>query len=178
MTSELSFQDKYDAMGRKDAAFEGVFMTAVKTTGIFCRPTCRARKPKPENVVFYETTQKALQHGFRPCKICKPLEALDETPAYIQDIIKDLHADPFLRLKDEDLRKCHIDPVQIRRWFQKHHNLTFHGYQRLLRVNTAFKSIQQGASVTESAFESGYESLSGFNEGYHSIFGSAPTDKI
>ena len=118
----LSFQEKYDAMGRKDAAFEGIFITAVKTTGIFCRPTCRAKKPNPENVIFYKSTQEALQHGFRPCKICKPLENLDETPISIQQIIKDLHQDPFLRLKDEDLRQRNIDPVYIRRWFQKHHN--------------------------------------------------------
>lgn len=175
MISQLSFQDKYEAMGRKDAAFEGVFMTAVKTTGIFCRPTCRAKKPNPENVVFYETVQQALQHGFRPCKICKPLDQLEETPQYIQDIITALHQDPFLRLKDEDLRQRDIEPTQIRRWFQKHHNITFHGYQRLLRVNTAFNNIQKGSSITEAAFDSGYESLSGFNEGYRSIFGSAPT---
>ncbi len=176
MTNSLSFQEKYEAMGRKDAAFEGAFITAVKTTGIFCRPTCRAKKPNPENVVFYETTQQALQHGFRPCKICKPLEPLEETPHSIQEIIKDLHQDPFLRLKDEDLRQRDIDPIHMRRWFQKHHNITFQGYQRLLRVNTAFKSIQQGNSVTRAAFDSGYESLSSFNEGYRALFGAAPTD--
>ena len=57
---KLTFQEKYNAIGRKDSFYEGVFVTAVKTTGIFCRPACRARKPKPENVVFYDTTQEAL----------------------------------------------------------------------------------------------------------------------
>ncbi|MCP3891354.1 MAG: XRE family transcriptional regulator, partial [Desulfobulbaceae bacterium] len=49
--NKLTFQEKYDAIGRKDSLYEGVFITAVKTTKIFCRPACRARKPKPENVI-------------------------------------------------------------------------------------------------------------------------------
>ena len=60
---KLTFQDKYNAVGRKDSLYEGVFITAVKTTGIFCRPSCRARKPNIENVDFYDTAQQALQNG-------------------------------------------------------------------------------------------------------------------
>ena len=70
----LSFEEKYAIIGTKDATYEGLFITAVTSTGIFCRPSCRARKPKRENVVFYHSTQEAIQHGFRPCKICKPME--------------------------------------------------------------------------------------------------------
>jgi len=81
--SELSFEEKYNAIGKTGSFYEGMFITVVKTTGIFCRPSCRARKPKPENVIFYATVQEALQNGFRPCKVCKPLEKRDETPKYI-----------------------------------------------------------------------------------------------
>jgi len=109
------FEEKYEAYGRKDFLYEGVFITAVKTTGIFCRPSCRARKPKAENVVFYDTAQEALQNGFRPCKLCKPMEKMDETPGYIKNIIKELHESPYLRIKDEDLRQRGIEPSQIRR---------------------------------------------------------------
>jgi len=143
---KLTFQEKYNAIGRKGSFYEGVFVTAVKTTGIFCRPACRARKPKPENVVFYDTTQEALQNGYRPCKICKPMEKLDETSKYIKDIIKELHQNPYLRIKDYDLRQRGIEPNQIRRWFKKHHNVTFHAYQRMLRINTAFNSIKEGGN--------------------------------
>jgi AraC family transcriptional regulator of adaptative response/methylated-DNA-[protein]-cysteine methyltransferase len=171
---KLTFQQKYDAIGKKDTFYEGVFITAVKTTGIFCRPSCRARKPKPENVIFYDTAQEALQNGFRPCKVCRPIESLDVTPEYIKDIIKELHQDPYLRIKDQDLRERDIEPSQIRRWFKKHHNMTFHTYQRMLRINTAFNSINRGETITNSAFDSGYESLSGFNESFSSIFGASP----
>ncbi len=178
--SELTFQEKYDAIGKQDTFFEGIFITAVKTTGIFCRPSCRARKPKRENVIFFDTTQEALQNGYRPCKVCKPMENLDETPEYIKDIIQELHQNPYIKLKDYDLRQRGIEPSHISRWFKKHHNITFHAYHRQVRINSAFNSISSGNSVTDSAFDSGYDSLSGFNDSYRSVFGAPPanTNKV
>ena len=173
--NKLTFQEKYNALGRKDSLYEGVFITAVKTTGIFCRPSCRARKPNIENVIFYDTVQQALQNGYRPCKVCKPMEKQDETPDYIKFLIKELQQNPYLRIKDADLRQRDIEPSQIRRWFKKHHNMTFHAYQRMLRINTAFSGIKKGEAISNSAFDSGFESLSGFNESYRSIFGESPT---
>jgi len=92
----------YKALLEKDSSFEGLFFTGVKTTGIFCRPTCRARKPKKENVEFFEKAKDALAHGYRPCKICKPLEKPGNTPEYIQKILDDLAGDPSLKLKEQD----------------------------------------------------------------------------
>lgn len=169
----LSFQEKYDVIGKKGSHYEGQFITAVTSTGIFCRPSCRARKPKAENVVFYDNTQQAIQNGFRPCKVCKPMEKEGETPTYIQAIIKELQDDPYLKIKDQDLRDRGIDPNKIRRWFHKHHNLTFHAYQRMLRINKAYNQIKGGNSITNTAFGLGYESLSGFNHGYKNIFGES-----
>ncbi len=173
MKTILTFQEKYDIVSSKNTQYEGIFITAVKTTGIFCRPSCRARRPKPENVIFYNTVQQALQNGFRPCKICKPMEQEESTPDYVKQIIKELHEQPYLRIKDQDLRARGIEPSHIRRWFKAHYNVTFHSYQRMLRINTAFNSIKKGKTVTDSAFESGYDSLSGFNESYRSIFGDS-----
>ena len=175
MKESLSFQEKYDAYCRSDSLYEGIFITAVKTTGIFCRPSCNARNPKIENVTFFDSTQEAIQSGFRPCKLCRPMEKMDETPEYIQSLINELHENPYLRIKDHDLGERGIEPSQIRRWFKKHHNITFHAYQRMLRINTAYNSIKKGETVTHSAFESGYDSLSGFNESYRSIFGDSAT---
>jgi len=177
MKKKLTFQEKYDAIGKQDTQYEGVFITAVKTTGIFCRPSCRARKPKVENVIFYDTTQEALQNGFRPCKICKPMQNLDDTPEYINNIIKELHKNPYLRIKDYDLKQRDIEPDKIRRWFKKNHNMTFQAYQRMLRINSAFGDIKNGKTITESAFDSGYGSLSGFNDGFKSIFGDSASSK-
>lgn len=149
-------------------------MDGVKTTGIFCRPTCTARKPKPENVEFFSNTKDAILKGYRPCKVCKPLEKLNETPKYIQEIIDELVENPSLKFKDYDLVKRGIEPATMRRWFLKNHRITFQAYQRMFRINSAFKKIQQGETVTETALESGYESLSGFTESFKNVFGVSP----
>jgi AraC family transcriptional regulator of adaptative response/methylated-DNA-[protein]-cysteine methyltransferase len=171
----LSFEEKYKIIGTRDASYEGLFITGVKTTGIFCRPSCRARKPKAENVIFFDSPKSALQNGFRPCKICKPMEKLGATPSHIAALVKELHQDPYLRIKDKDLLERGLEPNQIRRWFKSHHQMTFQAYQRLLRINTAYQDIEKGKTVLNSALESGYNSLSGFNESYKSIFGEPPT---
>lgn len=164
----------YKALVEKDSTYEGTFIVGVKTTGILCRPTCTARKPKRENVEFFSTTKEAILKGYRPCKVCRPLEKLGETPKYIQDILEALNADPSLKFKDWDLRQKGIDPAMMRRWFLKHHGITFHAYQRIYRINSAFKRIKNGDSITETAFNTGFESLSGFGDSFKSIFGVSP----
>ena len=172
----MTFQEKYDAIARKDLSYEGLFFTCVKTTGIFCRPGCTARLPKPENVVFHDSPQEAIRHGFRPCKVCKPMEEAGKTPDYIAAILEELEGDPTLNLKDQDLRERGVEPSKIRRWFKKHHQMTFHAYQRMLRINNAYSKLSSGASVTETAFDTGYDSLSGFNERFQSIFQGSPSE--
>lgn len=172
----LSNEIMYRAIVDKDPAFEGLFITAVKTTGIFCRPTCTARKPKAENVEFFSTAKEAMVKGYRPCKVCQPLEKPGEMPLFIKEIIGELNTDPSLKLKDEDLRKRGVEPATIRRWFLKNHGITFQAYQRMLRLNTAFTKIREGESVASAAFDAGYESLSGFTDSFKSIFGTVPSD--
>ena len=171
---QLSADIMYQASFDKNPDFEGVFWMGVKTTGIFCRPTCTARKPKPENVEFFASAKEAILKGYRPCKVCKPLENADETPEFIQKILEELRLDPSLKFKDSDLVARGVEPATVRRWFQKNHGLTFHSFQRIFRLNTAFKKIQQGENIMETAYDSGFESLSGFNESFKSIFGVSP----
>jgi AraC family transcriptional regulator of adaptative response/methylated-DNA-[protein]-cysteine methyltransferase len=171
---ELSQERMYQAIIEKDTQFEGVFFTAVKTTGIFCRPTCTARKPKIENVEFLFSAKEAFQKGYRPCKVCRPLEHSQQTPEAIRSLIDELVGDPTLKLTDTDLIARGFEPHTIRRWFMKNHQMTFHAYQRMYRINSAFKNIQQGQSVTAAAFDSGFESLSGFGDSFKNIFGFSP----
>ena len=70
--SKITDDEKYDFIGSRSKKFDYKFVTAVKTTGIFCLPSCRARKPNKENVVFYDTKKDAEKNGFRACKVCKP----------------------------------------------------------------------------------------------------------
>jgi len=175
MKYNLTFEEKYAAI-KRDSLYDGLFVTCVITTGIFCKPSCRARKPKAENVVFYDTSEQAIKNGFRPCKICKPMDFTGNAPDYVKSIISELEENPYLRIKDSDLRQRNIEPNKIRRWFKRNHNMTFHTYQRMLRINNAYNQIKGGNSVTKTAFGLGYDSLSGFNGSWRSVFGQAPTD--
>lgn len=171
---QLSFDEKYQAIGQKQSAYEGIFITAVKTTGIFCRPSCRARKPLARNVEFYGTAKEALAHGFRPCKVCRPMEPEGAVPDHIRRLIQAIHDAPDQKIRDVDLRAMRLEPNTVRRWFKTNHNLTFHAYQRMIRINAGYRQIKAGQTVTATAFANGFESLSGFTDGYKSLFGESP----
>lgn len=174
----LSFDEKYAAIGNQESYYEGVFVVAVKTTGIFCRPSCRARKPKAQNVIFYVNAQEALYFGFRACKICRPMELEGAAPEFLQKLLDELENNPGSRITDSHLQQRGLEPSYVRRWFNRHQHITFQGYQRLLRLNAAYCQIQNGVSITSAAFDCGYESLSGFHDCYRSTFGSSPKDRM
>ncbi|HZH53130.1 MAG TPA: trifunctional transcriptional activator/DNA repair protein Ada/methylated-DNA--[protein]-cysteine S-methyltransferase [Microvirga sp.] len=162
------------AMLTCDAAFDGVFYTAVKTTGIFCRPTCTARKPKPENVVFHRTAEDALTAGFRPCKRCRPLEPKGAAPDWVAVLLREVEAAPARRWTDEDLAARAIEPVRLRRWFKENFGMTFHAYVRARRLGLALGSIGAGESIDGAAYDHGYESLSGFRDAFRQTLGTTP----
>lgn len=162
----LSEKKMYNALLRKDSEFEGQFFAAIKTTGIFCRPSCTARKPKLENVEFYFTVREALANGYRPCKVCKPLIMRGEIPQEIKKLFNELENDPSLKITDYGLVKRGIEPSKVRRWFLKNHNMTFQAYQRLFRINNAFNKIKNGEKVINAAYDNGYDSLSGFGHSF------------
>ena len=175
LTPHLPTQDEMvRALWSRDAAYEGVFLAAVKTTGIFCRPTCGAKKPKAENVEFFATTRDALLAGYRACQRCRPLEPLGAAPDWLRPLLQKVDADPTRRWREEDLRASGCDPDRVRRWFQTHHGMTFHGYVRARRLGLALGRLRHGDDTLQVAFDSGYESLSGFNEAFKQLFGTSP----
>jgi AraC family transcriptional regulator of adaptative response/methylated-DNA-[protein]-cysteine methyltransferase len=158
-----------------DRSYDGVFFTAVRTTGIFCRPGCPARKPKPENVEFFASTREALLAGYRPCLRCRPMEAQGTPPAWLAPLLGEIEADPARRWRDRDLRALRLEPGRVRRWFLAHHGMTFQAYSRARRLASALGRIKDGADVTEAAFAIGYDSLSGFHEAFRHLLGESPT---
>lgn len=114
----------YRALADRDGSFEGIFVAGVKTTGIFCRPACTAKTPKPENVEFFRSSREALLRGYRPCKICRPLGRKGEFPDWLKPLIDEIDADPAIRLRDRDLRARGLEPSRVRRWFLKNQGLT------------------------------------------------------
>lgn len=171
---DLTIDIMYKAILEKDSRFEGLFFTAVKTTGIFCRPSCTARKPKLENVEFLKTSKECILKGYRACKVCNPLNTINQMPFEFQLIVKEFSENPSIKFKDYDLKQRGVEPSQIRRWFLKNHGMTFQAYQRLFRINAAFKKMQSGESIIHTAYDAGFESLSGFSDSFKNIFGVSP----
>lgn len=165
----------YTALLHRDSTFEGIFVVGVKTTGVFCRPTCRARMPRRENVEFFPSAREALLHGYRPCKICTPMEYAGTPPAWLRPLLDEVHRSPHIKLKDSHLRERGLDPSRVRYWFKKEHGMTFQGFQRALRIGQAFGRIRHGEKVVETAFESGYQSLSGFADSFKRTADFAPS---
>src|SRR5574341_1462340 len=118
------------AYRQRDAAYDGVFFLAVRTTGIFCRPSCPARKPLARNVEFHASVREALFAGFRPCKRCRPLELPGAHPAWAARLIARVERTPRQRIRDADLRAAGIAPERARRYFQQRYGMTFHAFAR------------------------------------------------
>jgi AraC family transcriptional regulator of adaptative response/methylated-DNA-[protein]-cysteine methyltransferase len=166
--------EMYAALVRRDSQYEGTFIVAVKTTGVFCRPSCPARKPRPHNVEYFRDCRDALLAGYRPCKRCHPLEDAGAAPAWLGALLAEVDADPEKRLRDDDLRARGLEPTRVRRWFQRHHDMTFHGYQRARRLGVALGRIRQGGDLTDAGYGAGYESPSAFREAFAKLFGTTP----
>lgn len=165
-----------EAFLARDAGFDGVFVTGVSTTGIFCRPTCSAKKPRPEHLSFFATSRDALLAGYRPCKRCRPLEPTGLPPNWLRGLLDAVEDDPARRWTDEDVRARGLSPERVRRWFKRHHGMTFHAYHRARRLGLALDRVHGGDSVGRAAFEAGYDSLSGFQDAFRRYFGATPTD--
>ena len=173
--TEPKVEEYYQALLNRDSKYIGIFYVGVTTTSVFCIATCRARKPKRKNVIFYKTYAEALRNGFRPCKICCPTENSKMTPPQVEQAILMIKASPKEKVSDDSLRAAQISPYLVRRWFKKNYGITFHAFQRMYRINNAYKELKDGKSSTATAYDAGYESLSGFAYTYKKIIGKSPS---
>lgn len=162
------------AWQRRDPSYDGLFYVGVRTTGIFCRPTCPARRPLPRNAVYYRSVKDAMFAGFRPCKRCRPLEVPGKHPQWASDLIGRLEREPEKRIRDRDLRQAGVSPERARRYFQQRYGMTFHAFARGFRLRRAFEELRRGAELDEVAMSHGFESHSGFREAFTRLVGEAP----
>lgn len=175
MISSKQKKQFYTALLEKNSEYEGVFYVGVKTTGVFCRPTCPARKPIFENCEFFNTAKEALTAAFRPCQRCRPLSHPNQVSAAIQTLVDAIEKNPEKRWKDSDFRQLSIDESTARRQFKKRFGMTFVEYARARRMGIAIKQIRSGNAVINAQIDAGYESSSGFRDAFSRIMGSAPT---
>lgn len=164
----------YRALVARDAASDGAFFVGVRTTGIFCRPTCPAKKPRIENVEFFSTAREALCAGYRPCLRCSPMDAHRRPPEWVARLLEAVEESAGDRLDEAALRRRSIDPGRARRYFKSHYGMTFAAYQRARRMGEALKAVREGADPGSVARRHGFESESGFRDAFLRVFGVPP----
>lgn len=161
------------AFAAKDASYDGVFYVAVKTTGIFCRPSCPSG-PDTANTEFFGSVKECLLAGYRACKRCHPLEANGTPPSWVADLMARVAASPESRLQAADLLALGVTPERARRWFKQHYGMSFTAWCRGHRLAGAYRRIRQGATIDDVTFGAGFESHSGFRDAFRRTFGQAP----
>ncbi|MEM8826907.1 MAG: trifunctional transcriptional activator/DNA repair protein Ada/methylated-DNA--[protein]-cysteine S-methyltransferase [Pseudomonadota bacterium] len=162
----------YDALLARDAAHEGQAWVCVTTTGIFCRLTCPARKPKRENVRFERTLQDCIDAGFRPCKRCRPLDA--PRHPVIGPLLARLDEEPERRWRESDVAALGFDPSTVRKAFRRQFGMTFIQVARARRLGAVATKLQQEVPVIEAQLDAGYDSGSGFREAFVRNVGTPP----
>lgn len=175
MITEVQKQEFYQALLDKNIHYEGIFFVGVQTTGVFCRPTCPARKLKFENCEFYKNAQEALLASFRPCMRCRLLSHPNQVSDLVRTLVDSIEADPSRRWKDRDFEELSVDASTACRQFKKRFGMTFVEYGRARRMGLAFKQIRAGDAVIEAQLNTGYESSSGFRDAFSKIMGASPT---
>jgi AraC family transcriptional regulator of adaptative response/methylated-DNA-[protein]-cysteine methyltransferase len=162
------------ARATRDKSYDGVFYIAVRTTGIFCRPSCPSRASRPENVEFYARAEDAVFAGYRPCKRCRPLSVSGAAPEWIEALLARVDENPGERIPDADIRAMGIEPARVRRYFQDRFGMTFQAYCRGRRLGSALSALRRGGRIDDAIYDHGYESHSGFRDAFTKLFGATP----
>ncbi len=168
---------RWAALLARDRSADGRFFYSVRTTGVYCRPSCAARTPRPENVAFHLSTADAERAGFRPCKRCRPnqpslAERQAELVAGLCRLIEHAETAPGL---DELARHAGLSRWHLQRVFKAVTGVTPKAYAAAHRARRLRTALNDGASVTEAIYGAGYGSSSRFYENADAVLGMAPT---
>lgn len=161
------------AVAERDPTWDGLFVFAVRTTGIACRPSCPARPARPEHVEFFASLAAAGQAGFRPCRRCRPDRLTDE-PGWWRDAVELADRQSSGRINDDDLARAGIDPVRLRRYARRQHGMTFHAWLRSRRIAGAQRRLRDGEPLDRVIIDSGWDSHSGFRDAFARVAGRTP----
>ena len=178
---DLNHDACYSAIQVRDARYDGRFFTAVKTTGIYCRPVCPARTPLSRNVTFYATAAAAQEAGYHPCLRCRPETAPELGPGHElpAGVARALQLIELGALDEEGVdalaRRLGVGERQLRRQFRQHLGASPVTVAQTRRVLLAKQLIHETRlPMAEVAFASGFGSIRRFNEIFHQLFGRAP----
>ncbi|ARO15295.1 AraC family transcriptional regulator, regulatory protein of adaptative response / methylated-DNA-[protein]-cysteine methyltransferase [Ketogulonicigenium robustum] len=170
------FKTLYAALLARDDRFDGQAFVGVASTGVFCRLTCPARKPKAENCTFFATIGECIDAGYRACKRCHPLQAAALADPAIGALLQALDGQPDRRWSEGDVARLGYDPSTIRRSFKRQFGMTFLEMARQRRLREGFTALAEGAKVITAQHEASFESASAFRAAFARLLGCAPAD--
>ncbi len=175
----LTDQEKWRAVLECDDAYDGRFYYGVKTTGVFCRPSCKSKAPLRQNAEFFETIGEAYAHGLRPCKRCRP-DLLDYRPMMEllnrAQQIYDMHFDDSSKLALA-IKQLGVSRNHLTRLFRQQLHMTPTEYLHRLRLARATQLLEEtDASTLSISLACGFGSLSTFYECFKKQLGATPTE--
>ncbi|MDB5084568.1 MAG: helix-turn-helix protein [Bacilli bacterium] len=174
------FQSVYETILRRDTRYDGIYYVGIRSTGIFCRPSCRSRIPKPENVQVYSSIEEARWAGFRPCKRCRPdspsLEGPDaEIARAVTDLIENRY--PGNLTLGEMAAAINISPYHLQRVFKRTTGTTPAKQLLHTRMEAAKRFlVQNEQAIAEIAVEVGFRSVSHFSVVFQKTVGCTPNE--
>jgi AraC family transcriptional regulator, regulatory protein of adaptative response / methylated-DNA-[protein]-cysteine methyltransferase len=156
----ISEETAWSAVERRDRTFDGAFVFAVATTGIYCRPSCPARRPKRDNVRFFAQRADAEAAGFRACRRCRPAAERGPAAALVARVrrLLDAHADGITLA--ELARRTGVSPHHLQRVFRAETGVTPKQYLAARRAERLRAQLKDGRDVTTATYEAGYGSSS------------------
>ncbi|MDX9858020.1 MAG: Ada metal-binding domain-containing protein [candidate division Zixibacteria bacterium] len=172
---QLSYETMVRAMRTNDRRYDGRFYVGVRSTGIYCLPSCPARLPLLKNVRFYATREEAIAAGLRGCKRCRSDRYPDVLPEWVRQVVAFMREHRTRRLTERMLAQtAGVDITTIRRHFRHHLGMTPLAFNRRQRLLYARELLASGANYLSAAYECGYESSSGFRDAFRREFGITP----
>lgn len=172
----LPYDEMLAAMQRDDSRYNGKFFVCVKSTGIYCLPSCKAKRPLLKNVVFMETREDAIAAGFRGCKRCRSEFFPNTQPPWLDSVLHTLTLAKTRRLDEQTLASVGgVDITTIRRYFKSYLNTTPMAMHRNIRLAHAHKLLKRGSDYLTAAYETGFESPSGFRDAFLKRYGYPPS---
>nr|WP_240049018.1 bifunctional DNA-binding transcriptional regulator/O6-methylguanine-DNA methyltransferase Ada [Parerythrobacter lutipelagi] len=173
--NDLSDDDRWQIALAKDRRFDGVFVTGVHSTGIYCRPSCPARAPKRENVRFYANCEDAEAAGLRACKRCAPDQQSREEGA-IKDALDLLKRSEGPVSLEQLAILTAYSPTHFQRVFKRTVGLSPAAYQRALREERAKDALGGAARVSDAIYDAGFEAPSRFYAAMEGKMGMSASD--
>ncbi|MFW9856882.1 MAG: Ada metal-binding domain-containing protein [Candidatus Thorarchaeota archaeon] len=171
----LAFEDMFRIAKACDGTYDGKFWVAVKTTKIYCLPSCKAKSPLPKNVTFYATREEAIANNYRGCKRCKSEFFPNVEPKWLKRVLAFMRTNQTRKITERELEKLTgTEITTIRRYFKSRHKISPMAYHRKVRLSYARILLQQGNSVQEVSNQVGFSSVNGFIYAFSKEYGVSP----